>query len=290
MIKGMTGYAERQKKIGSWIISAEIWSYNHKFLKLELNIPDGIRKHSQEIEGKIQDKIKRGKVTFKISFLDVKGKNKKKVFYNKELAKEIFDISKRESKKEENFLSMREILLMPEVLKIEDDSPEFDKIWFHIDRLTSGAINGLLKIKKIQGQNAVKSLKECSRDIYNSLNKIKKIHNKDKTDFSKLLKDKAKKLSSQTIEKNIIQEETVNFIRNCEIEEEISRINAYVNLLKKYLVSKNPVGRKIDFVGQELLRETNTIGAKKDNFDIKEEIVKMKEAVEKIREHSHNVE
>lgn len=286
----MTSYAGEQEKINSWLVSVEIWSYNHKFLRTDLFIPDNLRKYSQQIEENIRSKLNRGKVAVKINLFDIEGVREKEVSYNQHLAKEIYDIGRKEKKKGENSLQMKDILLIPGVIEVKQTFLDFGKLWPKIDSLISKTLTKLIKIKKLEGKNASKELRKIISNINNSLNNIKKIHKKEKSEFSKVLKQKVENISSIKVDKEALQEEAVNFIRSYDISEEISRIVSYLDFLKDLLKSKTAVGRKIDFIAQELLREINTIGAKKDNFDIKREVVNVKEEVEKIREQSQNVE
>jgi len=290
MIRGMTAYAAKHKKIGPWLIHSEIWSYNNKFLQIDLFIPASIRKHSRQIERNIRSKLRRGKVTLKISFSDDKKGINKKAYYNQTLANDIYDISQKQRHKNQDPLQMKDILLMPGVLEIKENFPNFDKLWPSIHKLVTGTLSELIKIKNIEGKNTVSSFRKTILIINKSLARIKRFHKKENTNFARKLKSSVKDISSIVVDRKTLQDEAINFIRNCDISEEISRIDSYLDLLEDTLKSKTPAGKKIDFISQELLREVNTIGSKKDNFSIRKEVVNIKEEIAKIREHSHNIE
>jgi len=290
MLKGMTAYTGKNNKIKPWIVSVEIWSYNHKFLQIDIFVPGALRKHTQQIEEKIRSKLKRGKVTVKVDFLHTDGGDEKKIYYNKDLAEKIYQIGKFERKKGEDILQMRDILSLPRVIEFKPQSPNFDKLWPRIDKLISTTLMELVKIKKTQGYNTSKVLREIIENIDKSLNKIRKTHNKDKSEFGRQLKEKIRDISSIKIDESNLLDEAISFIKNNDISEEVTRVSSYLSLLKEALKGRGPVGKKIDFIAQELLREVNTIGSKKENFYIKKEVVNMKEEIEKIREQSQNIE
>lgn len=290
MIRGMTAYADKEKKIDCWMFSIQIWSYNHKFLQVGLFTPDKLRSYSQEIESIIRSNLKRGKVNLKIDFFNINEDKKKEIFYNQRLANEVYNIGRKEKKEGEMSLQMRDILLLPGMLEIKEPTPDFEKLWPKVKKLISTTLKELIEIKNKQGKNIATDLRKIISNIDNSLKKIKKIQKKERTEFSNQLKEKVEDVSSLKVEEDYLMDEVIDFIRSSDVSEEITRIKGYLDFLKKLLTVKEAVGRKIDFIAQELLRETNTIGAKKDTFEIKKEVVNMKEEVEKIREQAQNIE
>lgn len=290
MIRGMTAYSIQEKKFDSWIVTTELWSYNHKFLRVDLSLPSELRKFSEEIEKMIRNSVSRGKINLNLELLNISEGSNKTVNYNQELAKKIYKIGQKEKKENEKSLQMRDILLIPEVLKISTEAPELSKYWSGIKKLVESTFFDLIKAKERQGKGVAKDLKRSITDIRNSLKKIKKTHKNDKRSYSKNLRKKIKNLSKLDINEEKLEEETINYIRNKDINEEIIRIKSYLDLLEELLESDDAVGKKIDFIAQELLREINTLGAKKDNVLVKKEVIEIKEKIEKIREHSQNIE
>lgn len=293
MIRSMTGYGKGTLEIESRQYQIEIKSVNHRYSDISIKIPKTLSYLEEEIKKEISEKIKRGKIDVFVTF-ENNSEEGKEIKINKEIAK-LYIKQLKELAEEEKILSNIEVVdisKFPDVLTIKADEND-EKIKKEVIQTTQEAINKILEMKEAEG-------KKISRDLLERLerieNKIEEISQKSTGLIEgyvvKLEKRIKEILKTEEIDKSRLAQEVVIYADKCSIEEEITRLKSHIYQFKKLIIdNKNEaIGKKLDFIIQEMNRETNTIGSKANNLEITNAVIDIKTIIEDIREQIQNIE
>ena len=291
MIKSMTGYGKSSLSINSREYQVEIKTVNHKYIDVNIKMPRIISYLEEDVRKLVVSRIKRGKVDIQISFENY-SKDGNDVKINTELA-QIYIQSLRELAEAENLSSnieVTEITKLPDVLTIKSNLDE-DETKEELLQVANEAIDKLIQMRKVEGE-------KISKDI---LDKIARIEQKNEEIFSlstglieeyvvKLEARVKELLKTEELDKSRLMQEVVIYADKCSVEEEVTRLRSHIYQLRYLINSEEPIGKKMDFLIQEMNRETNTIGSKANNLEITNTVVDIKTILEDIREQIQNIE
>ena len=291
MIKSMTGYGKSNLSINSREYQVEIKTVNHKYIDTNIKMPRTISYLEEDVRKLITSKLKRGKVDISITFENY-SKDGNDIRINTELAKMYIE-NLRKLAEEENLSSnidVTEITKLPDVLTIKSNLDE-KQIKEELLQVVEDAINQLIDMRKNEG-------KRISDDI---LAKISQVEEKKDEIFALstgLIDEYVVKLEArikeiirtEELDKSRLMQEVVIYADKCSVEEEITRLKSHIGQLRSLIDSDEPSGKKMDFLIQEMNRETNTIGSKANNLEITNRVVDIKTILEDIREQIQNIE
>ncbi len=293
MIRSMTGYGKQSLSIDGREYQIEIKSVNHRYLDINIKMPKTLSYLEDTIKKEISEKIKRGKIDVFITF-ENNSQEGKNIKINKELAKLYIDQLKELAQEEKisSNIEVIEIAKFPDILTIKVDE-EDEKIKQEIMQTTQEATNKIIEMKNIEGKKIGQDLLQR---ISNIENKIMEISEKStgliQEYVVKLEKRIQEILKTEEIDKSRLAQEVVIYADKCSIEEEITRLKSHIYQFKN-LISNNEnetKGKKLDFIIQEMNRETNTIGSKANNLEITNGVIDIKTELEDIREQIQNIE
>lgn len=290
MIRSMTGYGRGKYEIDGREYSVEIKSVNNRYSDISIKLPRSISYLEEKIKKEIASKVSRGKIDVFISFYNNSTKGKS-IKFNNELAK-IYIEELRKMASDNNVddkIRITEITKLPDVLVVENDDDE-ELIWNELQIPLKEALDSFITMKETEGK---KIFEDLSKRI-DSIDEKVKIISENST---RLIKDYVVKLETRikellddnTIDENRIAMETVIYADKCSVEEEITRLNSHIYQFKN-LIKDNVAGKKIDFLIQEMNRETNTIGSKSASIEITNLVIEIKTQIEDIREQIQNIE
>lgn len=291
MIKSMTGYGKSSLSINSREYQVEIKTVNHKYIDVNIKMPRIISYLEEDVRKLVVSRIKRGKVDIQISFENY-SKDGNDVKINTELA-QIYIQSLRKLAEAENLSSnieVTEITKLPDVLTIKSNLDE-NETKEELLQVVNEAIDKLIQMRKVEGE-------KISKDI---LDKIARIEQKNEEIFSlstglieeyvvKLEARVKELLKTEELDKSRLMQEVVIYADKCSVEEEVTRLRSHIYQLRYLINSEEPIGKKMDFLIQEMNRETNTIGSKANNLEITNTVVDIKTILEDIREQIQNIE
>ena len=291
MVKSMTGYGKSSLSINSREYQVEIKTVNHKYVDINIKMPRVISYLEEDIRKIIASKIKRGKIDVLISY-DNYSKDGNDIRINTELAKVYIDNLKRLAE-EENIsanIEVTEITRLPDVLTIKNNLDE-NQIKIELLQTVEEATDQLINMRQNEGIR-------ISKDI---LTKIAQIEAKKQEIFSlstglideyivKLEARIKEILQTEEIDKSRLMQEVVIYADKCSVEEEITRLTSHIEQLRNLINSEEAYGKKMDFIIQEMNRETNTIGSKAGNLEITNRVVDIKTILEDVREQIQNIE
>ncbi|RCX17984.1 uncharacterized protein (TIGR00255 family) [Anaerobacterium chartisolvens] len=292
MIRSMTGFGRGESQNDGKEFFVEIKTVNHRYSDVFIKMP----RHISFLEDKVRDvvsrSISRGKADVYISYEDL-GDNAKTVVFDKALSKAYIDALKslRDSSGLNDDISVSLIARFPDVLRVEKPEEDADKLWEMLSEAVKNALNALVSMREKEGQQLQKSLMEKTEYIEELLKKIALRAPNVVTEYKQKLEARIKELlDQQTVDESRIAVEIALFADRCSIDEEIVRLGSHIGQLREALDMKQPVGRKLDFIMQEMNREVNTIGSKANDLTITRHVVDIKSELEKIREQVQNIE
>ena len=291
MIKSMTGYGKSSLSINLREYQVEVKTVNHKYIDTNIRLPRSISYLEDDIRKLITSKLKRGKVDVLITFENF-NKDDNEIKINKELAKMYID-SFKDLAQEENLstnIDVTEITKLPDVVIVKSNIDE-EQIKTELLQVVENAINNLIEMRQSEGTR-------ISDDI---LDKISQIEEKNEEIFglsTGLIREYVVKLETrikeilktEELDKSRLMQEIVIYADKCSVEEEVTRLRSHISQLREIIKSKEPTGKKMDFLIQEMNRETNTIGSKANNLEITNRVIDINTILEDIREQVQNIE
>ncbi len=273
MIKGMTGFGSAQMVAGKIRGMIEIKSVNHRYLDLMFYLPIGFGSIEDRIRNLVEKNANRGRVTISVKITD---KPQHKLSFNREAVTQYLTYA-RSLKKEfhlENDLTLSDLIKLPGVVESQEVLVNPEKIWPVFEKSLTRAIMSMDRMRRREGLSLAK---DTGSVLKRMLKRINEIGIREKA----VLKQKKKELSN---------EEFSNFQKGVDVNEEISRLKHYIEEFKNLLKSTVSVGKKLDFVAQEMQRETNTIGSKFQDKIVSNCVISLKSKIEKLREQAQNIE
>ena len=291
MIRSMTGFGRGKYENEGRNYTIDVKSVNHKYADISVRLPRFLNAAEDPIRKKVLDYISRGKIDVFVNFENF-GSKGMTIRVNKELARayltELKDLSE-ETGLEYN-LSVLDISKFPEILKLEDDQDE-ELIINEVMLALEDALKKFVSMREIEGQKLVEDIKNRIHAIQKKVEEIQDESSHVVEDYIEKLKTRVAELMEPgAVDENRIMQEIVIYSDKSSIEEELTRLKSHIAQFLTLIDQDSPIGKKIDFLIQEMNRETNTIGSKANNIDITNNVIEIKTEIENIREQIQNIE
>ena len=291
MIKSMTGFGRGNYENDGRIYSIEIKSVNHKYTDINVRIPRFLNSMEDKIRKKISSAISRGKVDVFVNFENYSNKGTK-IRINKDLAKEyISELKKLSEETGVRFdISVIDVSKLPEILKIEDIDDD-ELIARELMQALDEAIENFIKMREIEGEKLVQDIEKRIYLIQEKVNEITDFSGNIVEEYMKKLEIRVNELLKPgTVDENRLMQEIVIFSDKSSIEEELTRLRSHISQFLTLIKRESPIGKKLDFLIQEMIREINTIGSKANCLEITNRVIEIKTEIENIREQIQNIE
>ena len=291
MIKSMTGYGKSSLSVNSREYQVEIKTVNHKYIDINIKIPKAISYLEEDIRKLVASKIKRGKVDILIAFENY-SKDGNDIRINTELAKMYIENLKKLAS-EENLsanIEVTEITKLPDVLTIKNNLDE-NQIKTELVQTVEDATNKLIEMRQKEGNKISEDILTKIAQIEEKTEEIFRLSTGLIDEYVVKLEARIKEiLKTEELDKSRLMQEVVIYADKCSVEEEITRMRSHISQLRNLINLDEPTGKKMDFIIQEMNRETNTIGSKANNLEITNRVVDIKTILEDIREQIQNIE
>lgn len=286
-MQGMTGFGSTLVNIEGYIFQISLSSLNHRFIEIHTKLPEGFEIWEPRIRSKIKSRFKRGKFFCAINLTySADTLIKKSATELKKIIKEIREVIKDEISTGlgDVFLYTKYFLLHTTVLKIEN-------MWAEFENALNRVIDETHKMRIMEGEKTFNEMKRSIEVVKKKAEKIYKIKNKVIMDKLKRLRKEVKNLlpDSNKSNWNTLLTETVTMLEKHDFSEEITRLREHIKFFEDTM-KKEEAGKKLNFIVQEMLRETHTLSNKALDTRISKLCVEIKNELEKIKEHSQNVE
>ncbi len=292
MIKSMTGFGRHEIVDDNCKIVIEMKSVNHRYLDLSIKMPKRFNFFESAIRSLMKQYIQRGKVDIFISYEDY-NEGKVVLNYNQTLASEYIKYMKQ---MEEQFhitndVSTSILAKMPDVLTMEQVEEDEEQIWNVLQKALIGATKKFIQTRETEGEHLKNDLFGKLDNILSLVEEVEKRSPEVLFEYRNKLEDKVKELlqTSSIDEGRIVTEVTIFADKIC-VDEETVRLRSHINHMKDTLFQEDNIGRKLDFIAQEMNREANTILSKANDKSISQYAIDLKTEIEKVREQIQNIE
>lgn len=292
MIKSMTGYGKAAVSKEKREYQIEMKSVNHRYLDISVKMPRALSYLEEEIKKEIGTKVKRGKIDVFVTFENNSSEGKD-IKINTEIAKIYIDELKKLAENEQIAanIEVTEISKFPDVLTIKNTQDD-EIIKQETLEVTRMAAENLVKMREIEGNKMAEDLLHRIHKIQEKVEEISSLSTGLIEEYVVKLEERIKEiLKSQEVDKTRLAQEVVIYADKCSIEEEVTRLKSHISQFEELLLHSNEaIGKKLDFIIQEMNRETNTIGSKANKLEITNGVIDIKTEIENIREQVQNIE
>ena len=292
MLKSMTGFGRCEQVTDQYKISVEMKAVNHRYLDLGIRMPKKFSRFENAVRTFLKEYVKRGKVDLFISFEDYT-ESELCVRYNQRLAEEYVDCFK---KMEEAFglpndMTVSALARLPEVLTMEQVPEDEERLWEILSGALKEAAENLVHSREAEGEHLRQDLLEKLNYMEGLVAFIEERAPVILKEYRARLEDKVKELlDGSSIDEGRIAAEVVIYADKICVDEETVRLRSHIDSTKRELMQGESVGRKLDFIAQEMNREANTILSKSSDPAISDQAIALKTEIEKIREQIQNIE
>lgn len=292
VIKSMTGFGKAEELTHEYKIAVEIRSVNHRYFDLSVKMPKRFSKFEADIRKLVKEYVQRGKIDLCIvyeSYTDTYSK----LILNEDILDQYVAHAKHIEEKYgiKNEMHMSSLLRFPEIITVSNSEETVEHIWLQVRDCIVKALEEFVAARSLEGDHLHKDLRDKLENLLKNTQAIEervpllmeRYHNKLKEKISALLEE------SNIDESRIITEVAI-YADKISIDEELVRLKSHIKAVERELEAGENIGRKVDFISQELNREANTILSKSDDIDISNRAIELKTCIEKIREQIQNIE
>jgi len=292
-MKSMTGYGRSEMFVEGYSISVEMKSVNHRYSDISIRLPRNLQSGEESLRKFIQGKLHRGKIDVFISLLKIEG-SKKNVSIDWGLAEEYVRSLKKFQEKFhlQGELKVSDFLHIHDLFVIEEIDEDIEGILDHVMLGVQQATFHLLEMREREGQSLKNDLIKRVRTIQDGLKNLEGFIKDSKLQYASKLEERLKELlrNRAEMDEHLFLNEIAYMAEKTDVSEEITRLDSHLQQLILSFELDEPMGRKLDFLVQEMNREVNTIGSKAQDLRISQLVVEFKSTIEKIREQVQNIE
>ena len=292
MIKSMTGFGRCEVSEAERKFTVELKGVNHRYLDVNIRMPKKLNFFESSIRNLLKQYAQRGKVDIFITYEDF-SEGQVLLKYNETLAGEYLKYFKQmeETFSLENDIKVSSLSRYPEVLTMEEKSMDEEELWNGLKKALEGAFTQFAETRAVEGQNLKKDIIGKLDEMLVLVDKVEERSPQIIAEYREKLEIKVKELLADTqMEEGRIAAEVVLFADKICTDEETVRLRSHIQHMKSTLEEKEGVGRKLDFIAQEMNREANTILSKANDLEVSNYAIDLKTGIEKVREQIQNIE
>ena len=292
MIKSMTGFGRYEAQEAERKIAVEMKSVNHRYLDLSIKMPKKFNYFEAGIRTLLKDYIQRGKVDVFISYEDYT-EGRMCLKYNSSLAAEYMEAYEAMARQFglANTVTVTDLARCPEVLTMEQASEDEEEMWKILSHAVRQASDRFVETRTLEGENLKKDLLGKLDYMEILVSEVEERSPQVLAEYRARLEEKVKELlAGASIDENRIATEVTIFADRICVDEETVRLRSHISNTRQELTKGGGIGRKLDFIAQEMNREANTILSKANDLEISQRAIALKTEVEKVREQIQNIE
>lgn len=293
MIKSMTGFGHGEAaNLNNQKVTVEIKSVNHRYCDLSLKLPKKFSMFEADIRNIMKEYVSRGKVDIYVSFEDL-SETSVRLHYNQEMAKEYMDIFHK-MRDEFNIVmgvTAADLGKLPEVISIEEEQQDEEVWWKLLETALREAAVKFVEARTVEGENLKKDLLKKLQQMEADVEFVEERSPEIVKEYHIKLEEKVKDfLNDSGIDESRIAAEVTLYADKIAVDEEIVRLKSHICSMSDVLEEEESIGRKLDFMAQEMNREANTILSKSSDVALSNHAIELKTNVEKVREQIQNIE
>ena len=292
MIKSMTGFGRCEVSEGERKFTVEMKAVNHRYLDVNIKMPKKLNFFESSIRGLLKKYIERGKVDIFITYEDYT-ENNICIKYNKDIAAEYLKYLQQMEKdfSLDNDIRVSTLSRYPEILTMEEQTIDEEELWQLLDKAIKGAAEAFVETRIREGENLREDLIAKLDGMLEHVDFITERSPQIIAEYKKKLEEKVKELigDAQVDENRLLMEVTIFADKVC-VDEELVRLRSHIETTRDNLLQGGSIGRKLDFIAQEMNREANTILSKANDLETSNRAIELKTEIEKVREQIQNIE
>ena len=292
MVKSMTGFGRCEISEGDRKMTVEMKSVNHRYLDVAIKMPKKLNFFESAIRSLLKTYIQRGKVDVFITYEDLSEANTT-LRYNQALAAEYLKYLNQMAEEFhlEQDVKVSALSRYPEVLVMEEVQEDEEEIWKLLEKAVKGACEQFVETRIREGENLKRDLLIKLDELLEHVAYVEERSPQIVAEYREKLTEKVKELlaDTQMEESRIAAEVTIYADKIC-VDEEIVRLKSHIKHTKETLEKEDSVGRRLDFIAQEMNREANTILSKSNDLEVSNHAIELKTGIEKVREQIQNIE
>ncbi len=292
MSVSMTGFGRGESQNENYEFVVEVRSINHKYLDMNIKMPKTLSFLEEKIRLLVKESLTRGRIDISVK-LQTMGKNPVDLVFDEDLATKYFNILSeiRQKFSAKDDISVTEIAKYPCVINVEEKEQDEEEIWKTLVQAVEKAILGLIQMRCKEGKKLTDDVISRAEELDSLINEVEKHSLNLIDDYKERLNQRISELTLDVeVDQSRLAQEVAIYADKVGIDEEIVRFKSHIKQLKDTAIKNEPVGRKMDFIVQEMNREVNTIGSKSTKLEITNLVVELKTVIEKIREQIQNIE
>ena len=292
MIKSMTGFGRCEVTENNRKFTVEMKAVNHRYLDVIIKMPKKLNYFESAIRSGLKNYMSRGKVDLFITYEDL-SEGAASVRYNKELAAEYLKYLKQMQQDFglEDDIRVSVLSKFPDVLTMEEETGSEEELWKELKKALDGAAEMFVKSRIDEGENLKNDLVEKLDGMLKLVDFIAERGPQIIAEYSQKLREKIKEmLGDNTVDEGRLITEVTIFADKVCVDEEMVRLRSHIETMKNALIEGGSIGRKLDFIAQEMNREANTILSKSNDLEISNCGIELKTEIEKVREQIQNIE
>lgn len=293
MVKSMTSFGRSSSEEGQKrIFTVEMKSVNNRYLDINIRMPKALISLEEEVRKMISTSLSRGKVDV---FINLKNysQNEGMPKVDLKLAEEYLNCLKEieESFGLKNDVSVMQVARFPEVITVVQEEEKVEELFEELKPLISSSIEMMINMRIVEGEKLREDILDKVDTIESLVKEIEKVADTVPKAYKAKLEERLSELlNGADIDQNRLATEVCIFADKATVDEEITRLGSHISQIRKTLSLSEPIGRKLDFIIQEMNRETNTIGSKSSDIHMTNIVIDIKNLIEKIREQVQNIE
>ena len=291
-VQSMTGYGRAAKPVPSGTVSVELRSTNHRYLEVDSRLPNGLTALQGRLAELIRGRLRRGRIEASVSVQLDRG-DARRVVFDEELLRRyhaaLVDVKGRFGLKGE--LTLDQLLALPQAVTVSEERVPAEQLQGPILAAAGAAIEELVRARRREGAKLVRDIRKQLQTIEQQARLVKRRMPKAFEEQRKRLRQRLKELLGAGSGCSPSQlEQAAALAKEADINEELVRLESHLGYVRQALAKGQLVGKRLDFIAQELMRETNTMGAKVNDPGAAQHVVEIKGCIEKIREQVQNLE
>ena len=292
MLRSMTGYGRGQATGGGFDITVDIKAVNHRYFEFAARLPKVFPFLEERLKALVQSAVNRGKVEVTVTAASVNGSDTE-IVVNEAAAQAYVDALRKIRVKLDlqDDLKLSHLLRLPDVFTAKRAELDEDAVWTAVSGAARAALDSFQHMREAEGARLKADLEAKLRQVEGLLAQVEEKAPTLRTDYyNRLYQRLSEVLADKNIDESRLITEAAIFADRVAVDEETVRLRSHLHQFRGFLDAGGPVGKKLDFLVQEMNRETNTIGSKAQNLEIARVVVEMKAEIEKIREQIQNIE
>ncbi len=292
MIKSMTGFGRCELSEAERKFTVEIKGVNHRYLDVNIRMPKKLNFFETAVRSLLKKYVQRGKVDIFISYEDM-SEAQVSLKYNQALAAEYMECFRKMETdfSLDNDIRVSTLARCPEVLVMEEQAVDEEALWSGLEKALEGACRQFVETRASEGENLKTDILGKLEGMLDTVAKIEERSPQIVAEYREKLESKVRELLEDTqMDEGRIAAEVVIFADKICTDEEVVRLKSHIQHMKETFASGEGIGRKLDFIAQEMNREANTILSKANDLEVSNWAIELKTEIEKVREQIQNIE